>query len=159
MVVVGGAVVDFCAKLKVDNVKDMSGVKKLPGYSTPTYCPVLTHSGHLMFGIGDMDVHSVVSPEMDKAATLKYYPATPPGGEPVSVVNVSGAGDCLNAAMMHFIIQGHDLDLSVKAGLLAAQHSLQADSAVPASITPEMFTVERVLDWARFEATDLSHVL
>ena len=44
--------------------QDLRGVSQLTGQSTPTYCPVLTHSGHLMFGIGDMDLHSLVSPDM-----------------------------------------------------------------------------------------------
>lgn len=61
--------------------------------------------------------------------------------------------------MMHFIIQGHDLDLCVKAGLLAAQHSLQSHSAVPASITPESFTAEKVYEWAQFTATDVGNVV
>ena len=64
----------------------------------------------------------------------------------------------LNAGIMHFIIQGHDLDLCVKAGLLAAQHSLQSHSAVPVSITPESFTAEKVDEWARFSAADVGNV-
>ncbi|XP_070209604.1 uncharacterized protein [Littorina saxatilis] len=340
-VVVGGVVVDFCAKAKEEDIKmygatypgkiyqsfggvgrnvadcmsrlgnppffvsalgddvhatalfnncshmDLRGVTRVAGQSTPTYCPVLTSDGHVMFGIGDMDLLSVVSPDMisqyqtDIAAapivcvdgnfspeviervcklcsdarvpvwfeptdvhkatkpfmtsawkhltytspnlheaacmwmsvtgqpekmlsesasveemlkvavdyctdllhhipvvmvTLGKYglllgnrdqddPESPiairfyPAGNVASdthTVNVSGAGDCLNAGMMHFIIQGHNLDLSIKAGLMAAQHSLQSHSAVPASITPEGFTAEKVEEWARFKATDLT---
>ena len=51
-------------------LQDLRGVSRLKGQSTPTYCPVLTHSGHLMFGIGDMDLHSLVSPDM--VSTLCY---------------------------------------------------------------------------------------
>ena len=65
----------------------------------------------------------------------------------------------LNAGIMHFIIQGHDLDLCVKAGLLAAQHSLQSHSAVPVSIMPESFTAEKVDEWARFSAADVGNVV
>ena len=65
----------------------------------------------------------------------------------------------LNAAMIHFIIQGHDLDLCVKAGLLAAQHSLQSHSAVPASITPASLSAEKVDEWARFTATHVGTIV
>ncbi|XP_041361196.1 pseudouridine-metabolizing bifunctional protein C1861.05-like [Gigantopelta aegis] len=63
---------------------------------------------------------------------IKHYPACELSHN--SIVSVSGAGDCLAAAMIYNIIQGHDLDLCVRAGLLAAQHSLQSHHAVPASI-------------------------
>ncbi|XP_076437784.1 LOW QUALITY PROTEIN: uncharacterized protein LOC143276974 [Babylonia areolata] len=343
MVVVGGTIVDFCAKFKENDIKtngatyvgkvyqsfggvarnvadclsrlgypplfvsavgddvhasgflshcshmDLRGVKQVEGATTPTYCPVLTDSGHVMFGVGDMDLHSFVSPDLvsqyqeeisaapivcvdgnfsaaviervcqlsaqagvpvwyeptdihkackpletdawkqltyispnlhesasiwasvtgqqqrvavsessplqevlsvaagycrdllrhvpvvmvtlgghglvlgcreekedvGSPARLRHYSATPPSRQPPSIVNVSGAGDCLNAAMMHFIVQGHDLDLCVKAGLLAAFHSLQSHNAVPASIIPSDFSAEKVEEWANFRATEM----
>ncbi|KAK7091812.1 hypothetical protein V1264_009448 [Littorina saxatilis] len=102
----------------------------------------------LLLGNRDQD-------DPESPIAIRFYPAGNVASD-THTVNVSGAGDCLNAGMMHFIIQGHNLDLSIKAGLMAAQHSLQSHSAVPASITPEGFTAEKVEEWARFKATDLT---
>ncbi|PVD31867.1 hypothetical protein C0Q70_07291 [Pomacea canaliculata] len=334
-VVVGGAVLDFCAKVEENEIKmsgatypgklyqsfggvgyniancmsrlgskplfvsaigndihassllsysthmDMSGVIQLKGYSTPTYCPVLTQSGQLLFGIGDMEIHSQFTPDMLKkfqdaiasaplvcldgnfSATLieqvcqlcenegtpvwfdptdvhkatklfqthawkkltyispnfseachiwsaltgktpelpadlsedavvktaaqfcrdllqhipviiitlgryglllaerhasfqslKLYPPSPPDSL-TEVLSESGAGDCLNGTMIHFIIQGYGLDFCVKAGLMAAQHSLRSYDAVPISINEANFTHEKIQQWAHFQAVDI----
>lgn len=57
--------------------------------------------------------------------------------------------------MIHFIIQGYDLDFCVKAGLMAAQHSLRSYDAVPISINEANFTHENIQQWAHFQAVDI----
>lgn len=41
----------------------MEGVLELEGERTATYCAVLQKGGQLLFGIGDMDIHSQITPE------------------------------------------------------------------------------------------------
>ncbi|XP_062611598.1 uncharacterized protein LOC134273423 isoform X1 [Saccostrea cucullata] len=67
--------------------------------------------------------------------TVDWYPAVPKGQEPHKIVSVSGAGDCLISAIISGMIRGHDLDLSIKKGLQAAQLSLQSHHAVPVSLS------------------------
>ncbi|XP_062989385.1 uncharacterized protein LOC134403272 isoform X4 [Elgaria multicarinata webbii] len=40
---------------------DMSGVLRLKGHNTATYCAVITGSGDLALGLGDMDVHQQIT--------------------------------------------------------------------------------------------------
>lgn len=35
----------------------------MEGHRTATYCAVLQKGGQLLFGIGDMDIHSQITPE------------------------------------------------------------------------------------------------
>ncbi|XP_078333760.1 uncharacterized protein LOC111122585 [Crassostrea virginica] len=42
---------------------NMEGVLELEGERTATYCAVLQKGGQLLFGIGDMDIHSQITPE------------------------------------------------------------------------------------------------
>ena len=43
--------------------QDMSGVAVLDDISTATYVALLNHSGSLLFGIGDMEIHNRITPE------------------------------------------------------------------------------------------------
>ncbi|XP_048726915.1 uncharacterized protein LOC125645446 isoform X2 [Ostrea edulis] len=63
--------------------------------------------------------------------TVDWYPAVPKGQEPGKIISVSGAGDCLASAIISGIIRRHNLDFSIKQGILAAQLSLQSHHAVP----------------------------
>ncbi|XP_073178605.1 uncharacterized protein [Lepidochelys kempii] len=40
---------------------DMAGVLQLAGHSTATYCAVITGSGELSLGLGDMDIHQQIT--------------------------------------------------------------------------------------------------
>ncbi|XP_074863343.1 uncharacterized protein LOC142019875 isoform X2 [Carettochelys insculpta] len=40
---------------------DMAGVRQLAGHSTATYCAVITGSGELSLGLGDMDIHQQIT--------------------------------------------------------------------------------------------------
>ncbi|XP_063164288.1 uncharacterized protein LOC134500797 isoform X3 [Candoia aspera] len=40
---------------------DMRGVLRLKGHNTATYCAVITGSGELTFGLGDMDIHQQIT--------------------------------------------------------------------------------------------------
>ncbi|XP_061825333.2 uncharacterized protein [Nerophis lumbriciformis] len=40
-----------------------SGVTRLEGASTATYCAVITESGELSLGLGDMDIHQQITPQ------------------------------------------------------------------------------------------------
>ncbi|XP_013384651.1 pseudouridine-metabolizing bifunctional protein C1861.05-like [Lingula anatina] len=42
---------------------DCSGIAQHETYSTATYCAILRHSGELMYGVGDMEIHSTITPE------------------------------------------------------------------------------------------------
>ncbi|KAK3596357.1 hypothetical protein CHS0354_037075 [Potamilus streckersoni] len=42
---------------------DLSGVVQIDDISTATYCAIMRESGELMFGIGDMDIHSHITPK------------------------------------------------------------------------------------------------
>lgn len=44
-------------------MQNMEGVLELEGERTATYCAVLQKGGQLLFGIGDMDIHSQITPE------------------------------------------------------------------------------------------------
>lgn len=87
--------------------------------------------------------HSLVS--------ARHFPA---GGH-VQVGNVTGAGDSFAAAMASFVIRGHSPDLCVKAGILAAQYSLQSQDAVAPTVFPENFTPENVDDCILLESRDI----
>ena len=41
--------------------KDTSGVARLEERSTATYCAVITESGELSLGLGDMDIHQQIT--------------------------------------------------------------------------------------------------
>ena len=45
-------------------IQDLSCVKKLSGQSTATYCAVLGLCGQLKLGVGDMDIHQQITPQM-----------------------------------------------------------------------------------------------
>ena len=59
------------------------------------------------------------------------------------------------AAMASFIIRGHSPDLCVKAGMLAAQYSLQSQDAIAPAVFPENFTPENVEDCISWEPKDI----
>lgn len=59
------------------------------------------------------------------------------------------------AAMASFIIQGYSPDICVKAGILAAQYSLQSRDAVSPSVFPENFTPENVESCIPWDANDI----
>ncbi|XP_046583894.1 pseudouridine-metabolizing bifunctional protein C1861.05-like [Haliotis rubra] len=80
--------------------------------------------------------------------SVLHYPACSPAQMPSTTVSVSGAGDCFAAGVIDAIVKGHDLDLCIKAGLMAAQYSLQSHHAVPTTILPEAFSSDRVEKWA-----------
>lgn len=43
--------------------QNLGGVLEMEGHRTATYCAVLQKGGQLLFGIGDMDIHSQITPE------------------------------------------------------------------------------------------------
>lgn len=64
----------------------------------------------------------------DAKRILCYYPA-----QSVSnIVNVSGAGDSFTSGFITGLLRGYNIDRAVTFGFLAAECSLQAESAVPA---------------------------
>lgn len=90
--------------------------------------------------------HSLVS--------ARHFPASGPGGH-VQIGNVTGAGDSFAAAMASFIIRGLSPDICVKAGMLAAQYSLQSQDAIAPTVFPENFTPENVEDCIPWEPRDV----
>lgn len=103
--------------------------------------PTAHHSGHL-----PTRQHSLVS--------ARYFPALDPGSHTL-LGNVTGAGDSFAAAMASFIIQGFSPDICVKAGILAAQYSLQSQDAIAPAVFPENFTPENVEDCIPWDAKDI----
>lgn len=59
------------------------------------------------------------------------------------------------AAMASFIIQGFSPDICVKAGILAAQYSLQSQDAIAPAVFPENFTPENVELCIPWDANDI----
>ncbi|XP_028307213.1 pseudouridine-metabolizing bifunctional protein C1861.05 [Gouania willdenowi] len=51
------SVLNYCSHM------DTRGVARLDGRSTATYCAVISESGELSLGLGDMDVHQCISPQ------------------------------------------------------------------------------------------------
>ncbi|XP_061629820.1 uncharacterized protein zgc:136858 isoform X6 [Phyllopteryx taeniolatus] len=49
------AVFNYCKHM------DTSGVTRLEGQSTATYCAVITENGELSLGLGDMDIHQLIT--------------------------------------------------------------------------------------------------
>ncbi|XP_053321261.1 uncharacterized protein LOC128492651 [Spea bombifrons] len=49
------SVIRFCSHM------DMRGVAQLKGHNTATYCAVITDSGELSLGLGDMDIHQRIT--------------------------------------------------------------------------------------------------
>ena len=43
--------------------QDLSGVAVLDNVSTATYFAILQHTGALVFGVGDMEIHNMITPE------------------------------------------------------------------------------------------------
>eukprot|EP01137_Pigoraptor_chileana_P019530 Opistho-2@80680 len=66
--------------------------------------------------------------------TAKHFPA----GPPVSVVNVTGAGDSLVGGLVYGIVTGRGYDTAVRCGIVAARHSLRHFDAVAPSICPDI---------------------
>ncbi|KAL5014929.1 hypothetical protein ScPMuIL_009199 [Solemya velum] len=81
--------------------------------------------------------------ESNAIMTAIHYPACT-SEETTEVVSVSGAGDCLAAAMIHGIVNGHDSDTCIKGGLLAAQMSLHSSITVPVIISSKIFTPKSI---------------
>ncbi|XP_031564349.1 pseudouridine-metabolizing bifunctional protein C1861.05-like [Actinia tenebrosa] len=75
-----------------------------------------------------------------------------PVPEVKDIVNVTGAGDSLAAAIIMAIIRGYQPEICIKLGLKAAIHSLHSQDAVSQSLTPDNFTADLVKDW-----TELTH--
>lgn len=44
--------------------QDLSGVRILPGEKTPTYSGILQSTGQLVVGVGDMNLHQEVTPQL-----------------------------------------------------------------------------------------------
>lgn len=89
--------------------------------------------------------------ERTEKMTADIFPAFNSDNPPQNILSVSGAGDCLAAAMIHGIVQGHDTDLCVKAGLMAALMSLKSFHAVPPTITPDKLTLDKIRTWAPWQ--------
>lgn len=60
------------------------------------------------------------------------------------------------AAMASCIIQGHSPVICVKAGILAAQYSLQSQDAISPAVFPENFTPENVESCIPWDANDIN---
>lgn len=60
------------------------------------------------------------------------------------------------AAMASCIIQGHSPVICVKAGILAAQYSLQSQDAISPAVSPENFTPENVESCIPWDANDIN---
>ncbi|KAG2468853.1 YOW5 protein, partial [Polypterus senegalus] len=101
-----------------------SGIARLRENSTATYCAVITNKGEIKLGFGDMDIHQEITKNyVDRLCSI-HYSAIPVPSK--NIINVSGAGDSLAAAIMAGILQGHTTDICVKMGLLAAHLSLES---------------------------------
>lgn len=50
--------------------KDTSGVARLQQQSTATYCAVITESGELSLGLGDMDIHQQITEQYVSSAFM-----------------------------------------------------------------------------------------
>lgn len=104
-------------------------------------------TAHHMSRVSAARQHSLVS--------AQYFPAVGPGSH-VPGGNVTGAGDSFAAAMASCIIQGHSPVICVKAGILAAQYSLQSQDAISPAVFPENFTPENVESCIPWDANDIS---
>lgn len=56
----------------------------MEGHRTATYCAVLQKGGQLLFGIGDMDIHSQITPEY--VSIMQVWQISLKQGEPVTLV-------------------------------------------------------------------------
>ncbi|XP_077990684.1 uncharacterized protein LOC144445007 [Glandiceps talaboti] len=74
-----------------------------------------------------------------------HYPALSTNG----ITSVSGAGDCLASCIIHGILRGYTPSNCIQGGLKAASLSLHSHHAVPASIVPEEFTLEKITKWGQ----------
>lgn len=84
------------------------------------------------------------TPKITENVTMDFYPVTKENSAFSKIVSVSGAGDCLNAAVITGILKGYDFDFCVKAGFHAAQLSLQSHRAVPYSITSNLMDISHI---------------
>ncbi|XP_041474979.1 pseudouridine-metabolizing bifunctional protein C1861.05-like isoform X1 [Lytechinus variegatus] len=115
------------------------------------YCLFITlgEDGILICRNAEPDQNFVISKqglqdiEMDGMFSAMHYTVSSNIGQ---ITSVSGAGDCLAAASIANMLRGNDPDVCLRAGLLAAQHSLQSHHAVPPSITSELLSPDFVLD-------------
>ncbi|XP_014662652.1 PREDICTED: pseudouridine-metabolizing bifunctional protein C1861.05-like isoform X2 [Priapulus caudatus] len=71
---------------------------------------------------------------------IYHYPACNMQ-ENETCVSVSGAGDSMVATIIAGMLENRSLDDCVKAGLLAAAHSLHTREPIPTTLTPAAFTV------------------
>ena len=61
--------------LRYTLLQDLSGVLRLAGERTATYCAILDNSGELMYGIGDMDIHALISSQYVCSCSSSLRPA------------------------------------------------------------------------------------
>lgn len=84
---------------------------------------------------------------VDTRLSVVHYAAFPKDGAP-TVINASGAGDCLVGGIAHGIVSGWKVDEAVRTGLRAAYLSVQSIMPVPTSITEDSLSEKAVLEWA-----------
>ncbi|XP_064652421.1 uncharacterized protein LOC135503064 [Lineus longissimus] len=89
--------------------------------------------------------------ESNGMSAVYYQPCTP-DQRPSNIASVSGAGDCLNAAMLCGIIQNHAPDICIKMGLKAANHTLTDVNPVPETLNPGDFSPAKIERWAPWMA-------
>ncbi|KAG7670718.1 hypothetical protein KSW81_004153 [Nannochloris sp. 'desiccata'] len=96
----------------------------------------------------------------DKSSIIVHHaPALP-----ATIVNCSGAGDCLVAGFLHELTRANDPVCALAMGVAAAKHAVQCDSNVPANLSASELAVLIATDrfgadfWINFLLTILAWI-
>ena len=79
--------------------------------------------------------------------SVVHYPAEDAERPKPIKVSVSGAGDCLAAAVIACTLGGGTTEQSIKCGLLVAEMSLSSHQAVPSTVSPWLLSADAVSRW------------
>ena len=55
---------DAFGQMILKEMPDSGHIRELPGVSTAKYCALLNEQGELMYGLGDMDIHQLITPRV-----------------------------------------------------------------------------------------------
>jgi len=109
---------------------------------------------NLLITLGKHGVLHVCKDVSDNVVAT-HYPAARADLLPVTVKSVSGAGDSFVGGMVFGILNDYDMSNSIKAGLKAANTSLQTFSTISEDLKKDDFTIDRINEWATFSGRRL----
>lgn len=88
-------------------------------------------------------IHHRPETNYEDSVVIKHFPAMTMPQD--SQKNMSGAGDCLAGTVIAGLLKGYDINLVVKAGIVAASRSISSNLIVPPTINCDVFSEAKKL--------------